>query len=78
MGGGMLSRLPLGLLLLSLLLQQMHSQPVSTPSGAAGTAAPGAPSRPATTSTTKGGGSAVQSAVEVILLSLSLLFHLYC
>lgn len=74
----MLSRLPLGLLLLSLLLQQMHSQPVSTPSGPAVTAASAPPGRPTTMSTTKGGGSAVQSAVEVILLSLSLLFHLYC
>ena len=68
MGGGLLSRLPLGLLLLSLLLQQMHSQPVSTASAGGGSGAAGSSS---------GGVSVVQSAVEVILLSLSLLFHLY-
>lgn len=77
MGGGMLSRLLLGVLLLSvLLIQQMHSQPVSTPS--AGGATSVAPTKATTKATTKGGGSALQSAGEVILLSLSLLFQLYC
>lgn len=70
MGRGMLSTLQLGLLLLALhLLQQVFSQ-VSTPSPAgAGTTF--------RASTTKGGVSALQSTVNVLLLSLALLFQLY-
>lgn len=68
MGRGMLSTFQLGLLLLALhLLQQVYSQD-STPSAL----------DPIRANTTKGGVSALQSTVNVLLLSLALLFQLYC